>query len=82
MMRTYKHCWRLVKQAGEHGQTSEASCAAQQHRLLALGRHVRGCQATTEVLDMQLQHTLMRPLLRLRMLARTVHHEIPKAGQT
>ena len=54
------------------------------NRLLALGRHIRGCQATTEVLDMQLQHTVMRPrpLLRLRMLARTVHHESLKAGQT
>ncbi len=53
-------------------------------RLLALVRHVHGYQATTKVLDMQLQHTLMRPrpLLRLRMLASTVHRETPKAGQT
>jgi hypothetical protein len=41
-------------------------------------------KATTEVLDMQLQHNLMRPrpLLRLRMLARTIHHETTEAGQT
>ncbi|PVH98634.1 hypothetical protein DM02DRAFT_615669 [Periconia macrospinosa] len=47
------------------------------NRLLALGPHVRSCQATTVVLGMQLQHTLMRPrpLLRLRMLAKTFHHE-------